>query len=119
MWSLRECALFVLTVDTDAWASDVRSMAHRITMNISLSPQHKAFVKAQVASGRFRNDSEVLREGLRLLEDHDRQRRLEEKLLDGMIGEAQIHKDTEFWRSLVRRIIERAEEADRGEVRLF
>lgn len=83
-------------------------------MNISLSPRHKELVKSQVASGRFRNDSVVLREGLRLLEDHDRQRRLEEKLLEGLADDAEININTAFWRDLSRRVIERAEGYGRG-----
>jgi len=85
-------------------------MAQRITMNISLSPRHKEFVKSQVASGRFRNDSEVLR----LLEDHDRQRGLEEMLLEGLADDAEINMNTAFWRDLRRRVIERAEGHGRG-----
>ncbi|MEZ6234328.1 MAG: type II toxin-antitoxin system ParD family antitoxin [Phycisphaerales bacterium] len=59
-------------------------MPDRETMNISVSPEHKAFVKAQVAGGRYRNDSEVVRDALRLLEEQDRQRRLEEALIAGL-----------------------------------
>ena len=59
-------------------------MAERETMNVSLSFSQKGFVKAQVASGRYRNDSEVVREGLRLLEERERRRRLEELLLSDL-----------------------------------
>ena len=59
-------------------------MAKRETMNISVSSEHKLLVKGLVASGRYRNDSEVVRDALRLLDDRERSRRLEEALLEGL-----------------------------------
>ena len=41
-------------------------------MNISLPQHFRAFVDRQVESGRYSNSSEVIRAGLRLLEDQDR-----------------------------------------------
>jgi antitoxin ParD1/3/4 len=38
----------------------------------SLGSHFEAFVQAQLASGRYNNASEVLRDGLRLLEDRNR-----------------------------------------------
>lgn len=43
-------------------------------MNVSLTPQLDKFVAAKVASGRYTSASEVVREALRLLEEHDRLR---------------------------------------------
>ncbi len=56
------------------------SVASRITMNVSLTPELEQLVTAKVASGRYQSASEVFREALRLLEDQDRLRemRLEE-----------------------------------------
>lgn len=42
------------------------------TFNINLSPQLEALVRKKVASGRYTSASEVIREGLRLLEANDR-----------------------------------------------
>ena len=39
------------------------------TRNINLTEHYHKFVEAQVSSGRFKNASEVMRAGLRLLED--------------------------------------------------
>jgi antitoxin ParD1/3/4 len=39
--------------------------------SVALSPHFEAFVKQQVNAGRFNNVSEVVRAGLRLLEDQE------------------------------------------------
>jgi len=43
-------------------------------MNVSLTPELEEFVQAKVKSGRYNSASEVVREALRLLEEHDRAR---------------------------------------------
>ena len=78
-------------------------------MNVSISEQQRAFVRSQVASGRFRSDSEVVREGLRLLEDEERRRRLEEELLRGLDSGEPIEVDDRYWSDLKRRIAERVQ----------
>ena len=40
-------------------------------MNVSLTPQLERFVNTKVKSGRYNSASEVVREALRLLEDHE------------------------------------------------
>ena len=40
-------------------------------MNVSLTPELEKFVSAKVDSGRYTSASEVVREALRLLEEHD------------------------------------------------
>lgn len=40
-------------------------------MNVSLTPELEAMVHAKVATGMYSNASEVIREALRLLKDHD------------------------------------------------
>ena len=40
-------------------------------MNVSLTPQLEEFVNAKVDSGRYTSASEVVREALRLLEEHE------------------------------------------------
>ncbi|MBI4604551.1 MAG: type II toxin-antitoxin system ParD family antitoxin [Planctomycetes bacterium] len=44
-------------------------------MNVSLTPQLERFVEDQVASGRYQSASEVVRDGLRLLEEREAQQR--------------------------------------------
>jgi len=43
-------------------------------MNVSLTPELENFVHDKVTSGRYTSASEVVREALRLLEDHDHAR---------------------------------------------
>jgi hypothetical protein len=50
------------------------SAGEAMTMNVNLSPQLEAMVKAKVASGRYTSASEVVREALRLMEQQDQLR---------------------------------------------
>src|SRR5215216_1844616 len=58
-------------------------------MNVSLTPRLEAMIREKVESGMYNNASEVVREALRLLEQHDRERRLREELA---IGVAQLER---------------------------
>jgi antitoxin ParD1/3/4 len=49
-------------------------MPTRTTMNVSLTPELEKFVESRVATGRYQTASEVVREGLRLLEEQERRR---------------------------------------------
>lgn len=40
-------------------------------MNVSLTPELEEFISRKVSTGRYRTASEVVREGLRLLEERD------------------------------------------------
>ncbi len=50
-------------------------MADRATINVSLTPHLERFVTSRVTSGRYQSASEVVREGLRLLEEREDVRR--------------------------------------------
>ena len=82
-------------------------------MNVSMSSEHKSFIKAQVSTGRFRNDSEVVRAGLRLLEEQARHRKLEELLLDGLNSGKAVETDQEYWPGLRSRVSSRVTQDDR------
>ena len=43
-------------------------------MNISLTPELESFVQGKVSTGRYTSASEVVREALRLLEEHEKAR---------------------------------------------
>ena len=43
-------------------------------MNVSLTPELENFVQGKVSSGRYTSASEVVREALRLLEEHEKAR---------------------------------------------
>ena len=53
-------------------------------MNVSLTPQLEAMIRQQVDSGRYNNASEVVREALRLLEEHERVQHLRSLLAVGL-----------------------------------
>ena len=50
------------------------AMRVRTTLHVSLTPELEQFVQQRVASGRYQTASEVVREGLRLLEQQERDR---------------------------------------------
>jgi antitoxin ParD1/3/4 len=49
-------------------------MPARTTLNVSLTPELNQFVQDRIATGRYQTASEVVREGLRLLEHQERDR---------------------------------------------
>ena len=53
-------------------------MPTRTTQNVSLTPHFQQIVDDQLASGRYATASEVIREGLRLVEERGRRLALEE-----------------------------------------
>ena len=61
-------------------------------MNVRLTPQQQDFVKRQVAEGRYLSDAEVIREGLRLLQEEVEWRaELRRKVAEG-VAEAKAGK---------------------------
>lgn len=59
-------------------------MAKRQTMNVSLPESQEQFVRSQVSAGRYRTASEVVRDGLRLLERSEHRRLVEKWIYDGL-----------------------------------
>ena len=76
---------------------DAKSIIDSMSLNVSLTPQLEKLVKDKVKSGRYLSSSEVVREGLRLLDERDR-------LAD------------DRFEALKREIAIGIEQADRGEV---
>jgi len=72
-------------------------MSTRTTMNVSLTPALEKFVASRIARGRYQTASEVVREGLRLLEEQERRRDAAFKTLKNKLRRA-------------------AEQAERGEL---
>ena len=68
-----------------------------MTMNVNLSPQLEAMVKATVASGRYTSASEVVREALRLMEQHDQLRVLQLQQLRRDIQGGLASPEAEAW----------------------
>jgi antitoxin ParD1/3/4 len=67
-------------------------------MNISLTPELESFVDSKVASGRYQSASEVVRAGLRLLEqsEQDREAALAEVRQKIQLGLDQIQRGEVF-----------------------
>lgn len=63
-------------------------------MNISLTPELDSYVQEKVKTGMYHSASEVIREGLRLLQEQDllRQARLEQLRREIAIGVEQIER---------------------------
>jgi antitoxin ParD1/3/4 len=59
-----------------------------MTTNVSLPPALERFTRQCVAEGRYSNVSEVVRTGLRLLQEYEEQRRRFEASLDAAMEEA-------------------------------
>ena len=61
-------------------------------MHVSLTDRLAAFVREKVESGRYNNASEVVREALRLLEEHDEIRQLKlDRLREAIfLGDRQV-----------------------------
>ena len=55
-------------------------------MNVSLTPELQEFVRNQVDSGRYNSVGEVVREALRLLEEHDSARAAQLAEFDEQLG---------------------------------
>ena len=69
--------------------------------SVALSPHFESFVKQQVTTGRFNNVSEVVRAGLRLLEDQEQLKSLKLQELRSAIeagnaSGAGVNADTVF-----------------------
>src|ERR1700733_7007943 len=78
-------------------------MATRTTVNISLTPELGAFPQSRVKSGQYQTSSEVVREALRLLQHHEKEREVGLKQL-----KAKLHRGATQ--------AERGELLDAGEV---
>jgi antitoxin ParD1/3/4 len=62
-------------------------------MNVNLTPELEALVQRKVQSGLYNNQSEVVREALRLLEEHDRLREAHMGRLRAALAESLVRTD--------------------------
>ena len=62
-------------------------MARRKNISVSFTPRQAEFLAACLASGRYQSTSEVVREGLRLLEDRQERRQAELERARALIQE--------------------------------
>jgi len=87
---------------------------NRTTVNVSITPELNAFLQSRVQSGRYQTTSEVVREALRLLERHEREREdqeaeeeLEALALEGLHSGDPIEVGPGYWEEKHRRLQER------------
>jgi antitoxin ParD1/3/4 len=81
-----------------------------MSLNVSLTPQLEKLVKDKVNSGRYLSSSEVIREGLRLLDERDRMADERFKALkrEVQLGVEQADRgettpfDPEYYKSIIR-----------------
>ena len=66
-------------------------------MNVTLTPQLEELIQQKVASGRYGNASEVVREALRLLEERDQEREAKLQTLRAAIEEGEHSGPAEPW----------------------
>jgi antitoxin ParD1/3/4 len=79
-------------------------------MNVSLTPQLEEMIRQRVESGRYNNASEVVRDALRLLEEHERTERLRSLLEIGLEDERRgdlVDYSPELLDEIERRAVER------------
>jgi len=68
-------------------------MAQRENISVSFTPHQAGFLVACVASGRYQTTSEVVREGIRLLEERHERREAELARMRGLIAEGVAQLD--------------------------
>jgi antitoxin ParD1/3/4 len=72
---------------------DNSTMPIRTSLNVSLTPELEQFVQGRVESGRYQTASEVVREGLRLLELQERDREEAFRALKAKLARASAQAD--------------------------
>jgi antitoxin ParD1/3/4 len=58
------------------------------TRNVNLSQQQAAFIRQRIDEGQYRNASEVVRAGLRMLEQHEQEEKLKLRALKRLATES-------------------------------
>lgn len=86
----------VANIDTTVGVCHNLRMADRQTKNVSLTPQQDRFVQAMVEAGRYRTASEVVRDGLRLLEEAEHRRLLEKWVYESLTPEEEARLPQEL-----------------------
>jgi antitoxin ParD1/3/4 len=76
----------ILGIESNCRPSRFREF-HMPTRNVNLTDHFDQFVEKEIGAGRYRNASEVMRAGLRLLEQQKREEREKLKLLRSLAAE--------------------------------
>jgi len=79
-------------------------------MNVSIGERWEGFVEQVVKSGRYGSASEVVREGLRLVEEREAKLRALKQTLDASIAEGGICTDDDLDEAIAAKAAELAKE---------
>lgn len=88
--------VLVANIATGRFLCHNEGMADRQTINASLPPAMGEWVRAQVDSGRYRTVSEVMRDGVRLLQEAEHRRLIEKWMLDDLSADEAARLPTEM-----------------------
>ncbi|OON33529.1 addiction module antitoxin [Izhakiella australiensis] len=82
-----------------------------MSTSVALSPYFEAFIREQIESGRYNNTSEVIRAGLRALEEREQQMKLEslQKAVNAGINSGESRNAEEVFGRLSRKYQRMAE----------
>lgn len=83
------------------------------TMNVSLPDDLVEFVRAETKTGGYGNQSDVVRDGLRLLREHKRKRQVLLKLLDEGLAASAAGNTKSLTDKAIHEIANRARERSR------
>ena len=95
--------------DTRPFLCYTLNMPAKNGRNVALTDEQHAFVDRMVKSGRYASASEVVRDGLRLLQRDDEARLLDKWLVEGLTPDEEA--------SIPRDVLDRARETIRAKVR--
>ena len=73
-------------------------------MNVSLGPRWESFVEKIVQSGRYKSSSEVVREGLRLVEEREAALSQLRQEIQDALARGGRHTHEEVWTRIEKRI---------------
>ncbi len=65
-------------------------------VSFSLGQHDRSFIESQVLDGRFGNKTEVVRAGLRMLEDHENKQKVLRALIDKGYADIEAGRVTEY-----------------------
>ena len=88
------CTVIVLHFHKDKGSKDMAKLQRNVSF--SLGSHDQSFIESQVLDGRFGNKTEVVRAGLRLLEDYENKQKALRTLVDEGYTDIKASRVTEY-----------------------